>query len=141
MSQKLPLNDLKWIEGISKYYEIFTKIYNEEIHEKHFLEMDIQYLENLWNLEKLFTLFTWKNENSKSKLEKFKTILNHGLVLKKVYRVIKFNQRAWYKTIKPYLDMDTDLRKKAKKNCKRFFLSCWITQFSEKLWKIQKQGH
>ena len=58
MSQKLPLNDLKWIEGISKYYEIFTKIYNEEIHEKHFLEMDIQYLENLWNLEKLFTLFT-----------------------------------------------------------------------------------
>ena len=58
MSQKLPLNDLKWIEGISKDYEIFTKIYNEESHEKHFLEMDIQYLENLWNLEKLFTLFT-----------------------------------------------------------------------------------
>ena len=115
MSQKLPVNDLKWIEDISKYYEIFTKIYNEECHEKHFFEMDIQYLENLWNLEKLFTIFTRKNENCKSKLEKLKTILNHGLVLKKVYRVIKFNQRAWYKTIKPYLHTNTDLRKKAKK--------------------------
>ena len=36
----------------------------------------------------------------------------HGLVLKKVYRVIKFNQNAW---LKPYIDMNTDLRKKNKK--------------------------
>ena len=36
----------------------------------------------------------------------------HGLVLKKVYRVIKFNQNAW---LKPYIDMNTDLRKKKKK--------------------------
>ena len=37
--------------------------------------------------------------------------LNHGLVLKKVHRVIKFNQNAW---LNPYIDMNTDLRKKAK---------------------------
>ena len=37
--------------------------------------------------------------------------LNHGKVLKKVHRVIKFNQNAW---LKPYIDMNTDLRKKEK---------------------------
>ena len=38
---------------------------------------------------------------------------NHGLVLKKVPGVIKFNQNAW---LKPYIDMNSDLRKKAKKD-------------------------
>ena len=37
--------------------------------------------------------------------------LNHGLVLKKVRKVIKLNQNAW---IKPYVDMNTDLIKIAK---------------------------
>ena len=32
--------------------------------------------------------------------------LNHGLVLKKVHRVIKFNQNA---LLKPYIYMNTDL--------------------------------
>ena len=36
---------------------------------------------------------------------------NQRLVLKKVQRVIKFNQNAW---LKPYIDMNTDLRKRAK---------------------------
>ena len=34
-----------------------------------------------------------------------KQALNHRLVLKKVYRVSKFNQNAW---LKPYIDMNTD---------------------------------
>ena len=42
-----------------------------------------------------------------------KQALNHGLVLKKVHRVIKFDQNAW---LKPYIDMNTDLRKKAKRS-------------------------
>ena len=40
-----------------------------------------------------------------------KQALNHGLVLKKVHIIIKFNQKAW---LKPCIDMNTDLRKKAK---------------------------
>ena len=39
-----------------------------------------------------------------------KQALNHGLKLKKVHRVIKCNQRAW---LKPYVDMNTNLRIKA----------------------------
>ena len=45
------------------------------------------------------------------KLNKLKQALNNGLVLKKVYRVMKFNQKA---CLKPYIDKNTELRKKAK---------------------------
>ena len=41
-----------------------------------------------------------------------------GSVLKKVYKVIKFNQNAW---LKPYIDMNTKLRKKAKNNLEKDF--------------------
>ena len=41
-----------------------------------------------------------------------KQALNHGLVLERVHRLIKFNQNAW---LKPYTDMNAHLRKKSKK--------------------------
>ena len=41
-----------------------------------------------------------------------KQVLNHGLVLKKVYGVIRFNQNAW---LKPYNDLNTDLGQKKRK--------------------------
>ena len=40
-----------------------------------------------------------------------KQVLNHGLIFKKVHRVILFNQNAW---LKPYIDMNTKLRKESK---------------------------
>ena len=40
-----------------------------------------------------------------------KKALNHGLILKKVHRIIQFNQKYW---LKPYIDMNTKLRKEAK---------------------------
>ena len=40
-----------------------------------------------------------------------KQALNHGLKLKKIHRVIEFNQEAW---LKPYIHMNTELRKLAK---------------------------
>ena len=40
-----------------------------------------------------------------------KQALNHGLKLKKINIVIEFNQAAW---LKPYIDMNTELRKLAK---------------------------
>ena len=37
--------------------------------------------------------------------------MNHGLRLKKIHKNIEFNQEAW---LKPYIDMNTELRKPAK---------------------------
>ena len=50
------------------------------------------------------------------KLNKLTVI--HGVVLTKVHRVITFNQKVW---IKPNINMNTDLRKAAKKFWKIFF--------------------
>ena len=47
-----------------------------------------------------------------------KQALNHGLILKRVHRVIQFNQEAW---LKPYIDMNTKLRKEAKNEFEKDF--------------------
>ena len=47
-----------------------------------------------------------------------KQALNHGLKLKKVHRVIEFNQEAW---LKKYIDMKTELRKKASNDFEKDF--------------------
>ena len=46
--------------------------------------------------------------------------LNHGLVLRKVLRMIIFNQKAW---LKPYTNMNVNLRKVEKMIFKKTFLS------------------
>ena len=44
-------------------------------------------------------------------IRSLKQALDHGLILKKVQRVIQFNEEAW---LKEYIDMNTELRKQAK---------------------------
>ena len=46
-------------------------------------------------------------------IKSLKQALNHGLKLKKVHRIIEFNQEAWLKPYEPY-DMNTELRKLSK---------------------------
>ena len=47
-----------------------------------------------------------------------KQALNHGLKSKKVHRVIEFNQEAW---LKKYIDINTELRKKASNDFEKDF--------------------
>ena len=44
-------------------------------------------------------------------INSLKQALNHGLKFKKIHRIIEFNQEAW---LKPYIDMNTELRKLAR---------------------------
>ena len=53
-------------------------------------------------------------------IRNLKQALNHGLVFKKFHRVNYFNQNAW---LKPYIDMNTNVRKKAKNYFEKDFLS------------------
>ena len=47
-----------------------------------------------------------------------KQALNYGLILKKVHRVIEFNQEAW---LKPYTEMNIKLRTEAKNDFEKYF--------------------
>ena len=108
MSQKLPVNGFKWVEDISDFNENFIKSYNDESDEGYFLEADIQDPENLHMIHSdlLFLPKRTKIEkgeklvaNLHDKTEYFIHIRNleqalkHGLMLNKVYRVIKLTKR------------------------------------------------
>ena len=51
-------------------------------------------------------------------IRNLKQASNSRLVMKKIQKVIKFGQSAW---VKPNLDMNSDLRKKAKNDFKKVF--------------------
>ena len=122
-------------ENISQFSEIFIKIYKEESDKGYFLKVDVKYTEKL---QKLHNDLPFLPERMKiEKVEKLvanlhdkteyvinirilKQALNHRLVLKKVHRVIKFNQNA---SLKPYIDMSTDLKKSIYYFEKKIFLS------------------
>ena len=147
MSQKLPVNGFKWVEKLSRFNERFIKNYNENSDIGYFLEVDIDYPKELFNLHKdLPFLPERKKVNKCEKLissiedkEKYvvhikalKQALNHGLILKKIHRVIK----AW---LKPYVDMNTKLKTEAKKQFEKDFFKLMINsvfrKISENVWK------
>ena len=95
MSQKLPVNGFKWVKKLSKFNDIFIKNYDENSDKGYFLEVDIDYPKELFNLHKdLPILPETKKVNKVEKLicniedeEKYvmhvkvlKQALNHGLV-------------------------------------------------------------
>ena len=52
MSQKLPVNGFKWVEHLSKFNEIFIRNCDENSDKGYFLEIDIDYPKELFNLHK-----------------------------------------------------------------------------------------
>ena len=106
MSQKLPVNKFEWTEDTSQFNEDFIKNYNKECDDGYFLEVYVQYPEKLhelhndlpflpekMNIEKVEKLVT--NLHDKTEyvihIRNLKEALNHGLIFKKVHRVMKFN--------------------------------------------------
>ena len=62
-----------------------------------------------------------------------KQALNHDLILKKVYRVISFNQDKW---LKPYIEMNNKLRTEAKNNFEKDFFKLMNNAVLVKQWRI-----
>ena len=118
---------------LSKFNEDFIKKYDEDSNTGYFFEVDLEYPKTLFNSHKdLPFLPKRKKVENVEKLicsiedkEKYvihkralKQALNHGLKLKKVHRVIQFNQKAW---LKPYIDMNTELRTESEKTFEEDF--------------------
>ena len=47
MLQKLPVNNLKWMEDTFQFNKDFIKNYNEESDEGYFPKVDVQYFEKI----------------------------------------------------------------------------------------------
>ena len=106
MSQKRPVNGFKWVKTLSKFNKSFIKGYNENSNRGYFVEVDAEYPKSLLNLHKDLPFLPERMKIEKcNKLvckiqDKGKHVAqfeNHGLILKKVHRVIQFNQGAWLK--------------------------------------------
>ena len=67
MSQKLPVNNFESIKDTSQFNEDFIKNYNEERDERHFFEVDVQYLEKLLELHNDLQFLPERMKNEKLK--------------------------------------------------------------------------
>ena len=130
MSKKLPVNGFKWFdtsETSNKINEDFIKNYDENNDKGYILEVDVKYPKRLHELHSDLPFLSERMEVNKCKklvsnlfnkkkyvahINALKQALNHGLKLKN-FIVIEFNQKEW---LKPYIDMNTELRQVAKNN-------------------------
>ena len=133
MSEPLPVDGFDRIKDLSKMDEVFIKNYDKDSDKGHILEAGVKYPKNLHDLHSDLPFLPEKTKIDKcSKLvcnlydkknyvvhtRPLKQALSHGLILKNVHRVIQFNQEAW---LKPYIDMNTELRKQAKNDFEKDF--------------------
>ena len=75
--------------------------------------MNLPFLPKIIKIEKVEQLVANLHDKTEQVMHiiNLKQASNHGLVLKNIHRMIKFNQNAW---LKPYTDMNRDLRKSKK---------------------------
>ena len=134
MSEKLPIHSFKWLTSGE-----MEKLFNNrvvQIWEKTpcILEVDLEYPENLHDLHNDYPFCPERVEckNGVEKLipnlrNKTKYVIHYknliqclkaGIKLKKIHRGIKFIESEW---MKPYIEMNTNLRTKAKNNFEKDF--------------------
>ena len=134
MSEKLPTHGFKWLTSGE-----MEKLFNNrvvQVWEKTpcILEVDLEYPENLHDLHNDYPFCPERVEckNGVEKLipnlrDKTKYVIHYknliqclkaGLKLKKIHRGIKFIESEW---MKPYIEMNTNLRTKAKNNFEKDF--------------------
>ena len=101
-------------KNVSKFHENVLKNYDERRNKGYILKADAEYPKNLLNLYKDLPFLAERKkikkynklvckihdkENCVVHIRALKQALNHGLILKKVHRVIQFNQKNMTETI------------------------------------------
>ena len=133
MSEPLPVDGFEWMKDLSNIDEDLIKNYDENSDKGYILEVNVEYLKSLYDLNSDLRFLPERMKIDKCKklvcnlynkksyvvhIRSLKQALNHELILKKVHRVIQLNQEAW---LKPYIDMNTELRKQAKNDFEKDF--------------------
>ena len=147
MPKKLPVNGFEYVEDLSQFKEDLWNYDDEDSNKEYFLKVDVEYRKILFNLHNDLPFLSERNKIKKcNKLfcnvhdkknccshKGFKTSTKWCINTKKVHRVIQFNLKAW---LKPYIDMNTNLRTESKNHFEKYLFKLWIILFSEKQWRM-----
>ena len=130
---KQALNRGLKLEKIHRIIEFIE--YPKRLHELH---SDLPFLSEQMEVNKCKKLVCnlFNKEKYVVHINTLKQALNHGLKLEKIHRIIEFNQEAW---LKPYIDMNTELRKEAKNNFEKYLFKLMNNSiFGKTMEKIRK---
>lgn len=138
MSQPLPYDGFKWAHDCESFSPERIKNIPDDSKIGYFLEVDLEYPESLHDKHNEYPFCPEHRCPPNSKAEKLlltlndkkeylihhqmlKGALNSGLILKKVHRVLQFNQSKW---LEGYICLNTEMRTKSN------------TEFEKNLYKL-----
>ncbi|XP_066600744.1 uncharacterized protein [Prorops nasuta] len=121
MSQALPFEHFKWVENCENFK---VNDYAGDSDTGYIIEVDLSYPEKIHDLQRDLPICPENKKPPNSKILKLlaklnnkhryvihyrnlKQALNHGVVLEKIHRILKFKQSFW---LKSYIDLNTKLR-------------------------------
>ena len=131
MVQSLPEGEFEWVQDLdSKFWDVA-----EDSDVGYFLEVDLEYPKDLHDEHKDLPFCPEHRAAPGSKQEKLMTTLydkeryvlhyrvlqqalEHGLILKKVHRALKFKQSPW---LKSYIDFNSRKRAESKNEFEKLF--------------------
>ena len=137
MSKMLPVDGFKWVDDLSMFTEDFIKNYDEgdvgylllvDIEYPktlHMLHSDLSFLPDRMKVNRVKKLVcnVTDKENYSIHIVALKQASNVGLKLIRVHSVISFRQEA---CLKPYINLNTELRKNAKNEFEKDFYNLKI---------------
>ena len=101
MSQKFPVDGFQWKKSMLKFNEDFIRDYDEDSDKGYIFEVDVEpsdlpFLPERIKIKKCskFVFNLYNKNNYVAHIRSLKQALDHGLILKKVHRVIQCNQEA-----------------------------------------------
>ena len=133
MTQPLPYGGFEWVDTNVDYMDV-----SDNAEYGYFLEVTLKYPQHLHDAHNDLPFCPEKRASPVGKQEKLmatlydkqkyiihhrnlKQALEHGLILEKIHRALRFRQTAW---LKPYIELNNNLRTRA------------VTDFEKNLFKL-----